>query len=205
MGRPSRIDAVLARTPDGKPITVADRIITALRNGNYLEPAAAAAGVHKSSVYEWLKVGANANAKLQQPGVNKSALSQHERRCALFSDAVAEAEAAWEADANEQLHRLGTGQITAVTVTEKVQVSDEHPDGKIIERTTKTETLAPNPQVLEWRLMRRFPERYTGRVEVSGPGGEPIPIEVRARNLAEALRDFQAGATAAQQVEGAEA
>lgn len=190
-GRPSKIDAVIGHDQAGQPITASDRIIQALRAGNYVETAAMSVGISKMSVYEWLKVGGQAAMKINAPGGNLSKLSQHERKCLAFSDAVREAEAAWEVDSNARLQQLAIGGVTTKTVTEKVDA-----DGKLLERTVKTETHAPSAQVLEWRLTRRFPNRYSQRVEVSGPGGEAVPVEVRARSLADALRDFQAGAQA---------
>jgi hypothetical protein len=187
-GRPSKIHDVVNVRDDGTRVTVADRIVAALRAGNYLEPSAQAVGVAKTTVYEWIKLGGAAQRRITNDGVNRSALSQHERRCLDFADAVADAQAEWEVDANARLQRLAVGDHTVVTVTEKVNA-----DGELLERTTKTERLAPSAQVLEWRLTRRFPDRYSQRVEVSGPEGAAIPVEVRARNLADALRQHQAG------------
>lgn len=45
-GRPSKLDQATA-----------DKVISYLARGNYLETAAAAAGVSKSTVYEWMKRG----------------------------------------------------------------------------------------------------------------------------------------------------
>ncbi len=193
-GRPSNIDSVIGHTRDGEPITVADRILAALRAGNYVEAAAGSAGITKTTVYEWLKIGAQAGMRTNsgKPGVKVTA---HEKRCMAFADAVREAEHGWEVDSNARLQQLAAGGVTTVTETVKVDA-----DGKVLERTTKTEHHAPSAQVLEWRLTRRFPDRYSTRVEVSGPAGEPVPVEVRARSLADALRDFQAGADAQRDV-----
>jgi hypothetical protein len=38
---------------------VADKIVAAVRAGNYMETAAAFAGIHKDTLYAWLKEGAN--------------------------------------------------------------------------------------------------------------------------------------------------
>ena len=40
-----------------------NKIITAIRAGNYIETAAAYAGVNKSTLYEWLKRGENRKAR----------------------------------------------------------------------------------------------------------------------------------------------
>ena len=48
--------------PIGRPTKflpeIKDKILLALRGGNYIETAAAFSGVHKDTLYEWLKLGA---------------------------------------------------------------------------------------------------------------------------------------------------
>lgn len=45
-----------------------------------------------------------------------------------------------------------------------------------------------------WLLERLWPSEYGRRmVEVSGPSGAPVPVEVRVSGVEESLRDFQAG------------
>jgi hypothetical protein len=85
-GRPSKIDAiVLVREVDDPDnpgekirveVTAAERIVEAIERGNYLETAAAMAGVHKDTVYEWLKVGAAAYST----GTPLSRMRAHDRR-----------------------------------------------------------------------------------------------------------------------------
>jgi hypothetical protein len=52
---------------EGRPVTltkdIQDKIVAALNVGNYLETAAAFAGVHKDSVFSWMKKGREPNAK----------------------------------------------------------------------------------------------------------------------------------------------
>lgn len=207
-GQPSKIDQVVAEvdvrddtgTVTGtRSVTASERIVQAIRIGMYLEPAAASAGVHKDTVYGWLRTGAQAHAALataEATGTPPRELTDHERRCMDFSDAVARAESEWELAANSQLERLARGDVEVVTITEKVDAK-----GNVVERTSRTERLAPNAQVLQLRLTRRFMERYAGRIEVTGAGGEPlVPEDHRARNLADSMRAYLAGAA-----DGAEA
>lgn len=204
-GRPSDIDRTIGERrvehADGTfelvPVTVSERIIGALRAGNYPEQAAAAAGINKTSLYEWQRIGARATAAVHKGHKTQRQLTAHERRCILFSNAVAEAQATWEVAAVGRLEQLGRGGHEVVTITEKIDGS-----GNLTERTTKTETLAPNAQVLEWRLTRMHPDRYSQRVEVTGAAGGPLELSVEER--ADSLAD-QAAAFLAREHEAAAA
>lgn len=48
MARPTKLDQ-----------DASDRICTAIKGGNYIETAAAVAGIHKDTLYTWLKRGRN--------------------------------------------------------------------------------------------------------------------------------------------------
>lgn len=63
-GRPTKLNEAMK-----------NKICSFIRNGNYVETAAAAAGINKSTLYDWLKKGAN-----QKTGIYKQ-----------FSDEVAQA------------------------------------------------------------------------------------------------------------------
>lgn len=177
-GRPSSIDHIVGTRPDGTGITAADRILEILRIGGYFEEACAAAGISRETGYEWLRRGAQAHAALTRNP--KAKITAHERRCLQFSDAKARAEAEWEAMALGELERMARGGRQLTTTTEKRDA-----EGNVIETTTRTETLAPNARVLMWRLERRYPNRYAGRIEVTGAEGGPlISAEERASAIA---------------------
>lgn len=201
-GRPSKIDQIVRyRDRDGErvPVTAFDQVIGLLRVGNYIETAAASAGVHRETVHAWLRTGAQAVARaatrgldLDDPALN---LTDHEQRCIEFSDAVAEATSSWEVQAIGTLEQLGRGgyQTTRVTIkTERVPDASQ-PSGfrhEEVERTTVTETLPPSAQVLEWRLTRRYPQRYAINPdrEVEATGAEDV-----AGQLADELRTYLTG------------
>lgn len=185
-GRPPKLQQTIAHTKDGQPVTVHDRIVTSLRAGNYIEASAALAGITKQSVYEWLKIGAQASADLANDRTTLTKLTKHQRDCLAFSDAVAEAQAAAEVRDVATLSKLAEGGATVTTVTEKKDQT-----GNVVETTTRTEVAQPSAQVLQWRLERRFPDRWgRRRIEVSGPDGEAIPVEARVAGLVAAARAF---------------
>lgn len=193
-GRPSKIDQIVGtRDVDGQqvPVTAADRITSALRTGNYFEQACAAAGVHRETAYGWLRVGAQLHARAAAYDVPFDDIdaTEHERRCAAFSDAVAQAEAEWEVAAITQLEALARGGTKIETVTVK-----DDGQGNVLERSTRTETLPPNAQVIEWRLTRRHGARWGDRVEVLGRSiDDALPLNDRAEALASELRAYLEG------------
>lgn len=198
-GQPSKIDQVVGYTTitraDGTqeqaPVTAADRIVGSLKNGNYFEQSCAAAGVHRETAYGWLRVGAQAIARIASTGktADELGLSDHELACIGFSDAVAEAEAEWEVRANTTLESLARGGLRIETVTEK-----QDANGNVVERTVKTERMAPNAQVIEWRLTRRHPERYGTRVDLfARAADQSLPMDDRAGAVAAEIRAYLQG------------
>ena len=71
MARPTKL------TPD-----VAVTIIAYIRGGNYLEAASAAAGIVKSTLYDWLKRGAPGNEKRDPKGIYREFSNAVEKACA---------------------------------------------------------------------------------------------------------------------------
>lgn len=191
-GRPPKLNTVVLtrdHPESGRKVkvTAGERIVEALRIGEYVETAAELAGVSKRTVYEWLKVGAQATDAVERQGRTLKSLTQHQRDCMEFSHAVAEAQALARTDDVATLAELAHGGRQIVTTTVK-----RDGEGKVVEHTTRTETAQPNAAVLMWRLERRHPEDWgRRRIEISGPDGEAIPLEVRASSLVAALRQHQ--------------
>lgn len=197
-GRPSLIDATIDYRPDGTPITVQDRICAALRAGSYRGEAFRSAGLNRDTGYGYLQTAAR--VKLRARGGPIEALrpkpSAHELRCLAFSDAVEEADASWEIGALATLERLARGGIPQIkTVTKRGPDQADGSPGPILEKTVTEESTLPSAQVLEWRLERKFPDRYGRRVEITGAEGGPVAlsIEERAADLAQVLDGYLKG------------
>jgi len=197
-GPPSKIDQIVGYrdipATDNEParrvpILAHERIVQAMRAGNYLEPACSSAGIQKTVVYKALRNAADLHARAAAQGVDNvlevPGLERYDRTCVEFAAAVASAEAEWEVHANTQLERIGLGGQTIVTITEKHDAQ-----GNLIERSTRTEEQAPNPQVLEWRLTRRFPARYTTKLELAGGLELSVSDEDAAARLSREVRAF---------------
>lgn len=202
-GRPSDIDRIIGRNDDtGEPITVADRIIAGLRAGAYLEPSVAATGVAKSTVYAWIKTAGRIRLRSGgEPTNTLPDLTDHERKCCAFLDAVEEAEGIYEIAQNTTLERLGRGGLIVRTVTRKFNGIEGAPNVECIETTVKEETLPPNAAVVQWRLTRRFQERYSAKFELDTSllADGALTEAERATALADSLRDYLQGVRDAEQ------
>lgn len=118
---------------------IAARIIDAVRAGNYLETAAACAGLSKDTLYRWLKRGARA-----QGGAYRQ-----------FADDVAAALAVAEARDVATIDRAADG-YDVVRIKETVE------DGRVAAvETVRTREFAW--QAAAWRLERKFPDRWGRR------------------------------------------
>jgi hypothetical protein len=164
-GRPTILDAIVGREPDGKAIRVLDAIAKSLTSGNYFETACARAGVTAEQAYEWLRTAAKIRIRATARELEDLDLTHLEHLCLEFQDAVLKAESVWETAALATLERLGSGEIK-VTTTKTREVIDAQ-TGEVRERvvTTTVRELPPSANVLTWRLSRRFPQRYGNNVE----------------------------------------
>ena len=151
---------------------IQDKIVAAIYAGNYLETAAAAAGVHKQTFYDWLYKGANAKKGDKTAEIYKR-----------FSDAVLKAMAESEAVAIAAIHQAGMPRDVTKTRTVRKQlivgdkpVLDEN--GRPVFTTeTVTEVVRETDwRALAWRLERRFNKRW-GRREYLETAITEKPIE----------------------------
>lgn len=77
----------------GRPTLLTDeleqRIVNVVKSGAYLDDAAAYAGIARSTLFQWLATGKQADTK----HANGHELTDHEQRCRAFMDAVETARA----------------------------------------------------------------------------------------------------------------
>lgn len=124
-GRPSKLTQELV-----------DKIVPIIRQGNYIDVAAASAGVSKDTFYTWLRLGARVNAgEMPARGTGKAG-------------AYTRAELALFAALDSGVHQaVAEGQVF---------------DMDRIDRAADAGVW----QAAAWRLERRFPELYARRAEV---------------------------------------
>jgi len=169
-----------SRRGAGRPIgstklnqRIQDTIVTAVRHGNYLETAAALAGVHRDTLYEWLRKGAAAP----------------EGDCYRdFSDTLTRAMAESESLAIEAIRQAGEEHETIKTRTTVKpllnngrQLTDDDGNPVFIEETITETTVESDWRALAWLLERRFSKRW-GRREYLEATVTEKPIEEMTDN-----------------------
>ena len=134
--------------PGGRPTkfepALAEKVISAIKAGGYVETAVAFVGIRKSTFYDWLRRGAT----------DKSGQFKE------FSDAVGRAIAESEMRYVSVVARAANGYDV---VRERTVVGLDK-DGKPINTVTTEKSHEFNPAAAEWWLERRFPRRW-GRME----------------------------------------
>lgn len=161
-GRPTKL------TPD-----VHEKIVAAIRAGNYIETAAHYAGVAPGTVFRWLK-------EADEPGAHRAKVE--------FREAVNHARAESEMRVIGQIQRVIMGGQVLRETTRKL------PDG-----TTETERsyAPPDGRVALEFAARAFPDRWARRaaLEVTGADGGPIVVEHAhvISSLAERLHELAEG------------
>lgn len=197
---------------DGQSVVVAvtrlDRIREVMQIGGFDKDAAARCGVHVATYRDWLKVGTNARSDLANGRRRKRQLSAHEKQCVELVEVVELAEAEARMLLMGVAEQLSRGGLEATTIVEK-----RDNGGQLTERSTKVETLHPDGAMIRWRLERRWPEDFSRRLEITGPGGAPVKAEVSVVDkllsdldrIANARRQGQAAIDAHSNGHGAEA
>lgn len=154
-------------------------IVPLLLAGNYLETAAAALAVDKSTLLRWLRFGEERPRSIYRK----------------FRDAVLEAQARWEANAVANVERAAKGTQHALLLKDENgnQLYDKDGLPKFIPPQP------PNWQAEAWRLERKFSQRWTKteRQEINTNQGPVVQISLpsNARELPAAIEAEQAEAS----------
>lgn len=149
-----------------------DQVAALVRNGYYQETAAVAVGISASTYHSWKARGQEARTA-SESGVP---IPPKEAIYVEFLETVEKARAEALGEVVEVHRNVALGGV--VTEIEEWVDDDGHTHQKaVFER--------PNPKAMEWWMERSFPKLYGRRIEVGGPEGGPIPIEVEvsARDL----------------------
>lgn len=186
-GRPTKLTQALRKNRDGTIVTTGDAIVSRIRLGLEYQSACDSAGICRQTLHEWRLKGARLRAQ-QTQGMLRNP-TDDERALMDFLDNLERAEAEAEANRLAVISQAAQGGTKVRKTTIRYDSK-----GKQIERTVIEETLKPEWKAAAWVLERRYPNRYAKRLEVTGAdGSELVPPAQQARDLAENLKDFQAG------------
>ena len=200
MGRPTKLTAETSQT-----------ILDVIAAGGTVAVAAQVAGVHRGTIYRWLRRGeqeATATEAALDPDaytaddlraiartagmmatsrMNKTelvdAIASHRSPFCDFTDNVKEVEAVTEFEWLGEIARIGRGEHLETVTTEEFDNT-----GAVTKRTTRTTTShRPAWQAYAWLLERRHPERWarTERPAAGDGAGTLDPEEVIARGEAQ--------------------
>lgn len=198
----SQIATVVDTAPDGTPITVADRVVTALETGQYVEVAAATAGVSRVTVLNWLRTGASVRARAAR---DKRDLTEHEAACVDFADRVNRTLARVEMEELAAIRAAGMETQQRRVVVRKVTDGDK---GRVSHVEERTEDVLPDWRALAWRAERRWVQRWGRRdaLEITSGDDEDTSVDIAGLLAAklQALRDGSLVALDAGGIEDAE-
>ena len=144
--------------PTKYSLEVQNKIVAAMQHGAYIETAAAYAGISKDTLHRWLKLGARAKT------AGKSS------RFVAFSDAIERAMADCELRDLETIGLFARG--LPVEIHHEKTTVDAH--GHTSTETKVERRIERHWTAAAWRLERKHPERWGRKMELSGPGGEPL-------------------------------
>lgn len=188
---------------DGVEVTLVDRVSETLRLGGFLGDAAARAGVDIETLRLWRKDGARISRDLLTGRKTRSKLRAYEERCVQFDHACNLAEAEARVMGLTLAHRLMRGGYERRTTRTKQEANK---DGELVETEVveTTEVAEPDGAMLRWWLSSRWPNDFSGRVELSGPrreDGTPGPIVI-SNPTTDLLEELERMAQSAQRFDG---
>lgn len=142
------------------------KVLDLIRDGVPQEPAAVAVGISKATFHNWVGRGREAQAVVD----NNGEPAEVEKLYLGFVEALDEARAQAQAVVVTNLQRYAIGEI----VSEVHEWEDEDSG----ERHRRISFKAPSVEAMKFYLERGWPDLYSRRIEVGGPEGGAIPIEV---------------------------
>lgn len=164
------------RRPRGRPTrlhsSLIEEVCDRIRQGEHQETAALAVGIKKATYFSWKAKGEEARIGAE----NGIPVPPEKAIYVQFIDSVDEARALAESRVIQAVQRAAIGG----DISSLREWNDEA--GNLHREVSFTR---PNVAAMTWWLERAFPQRYARKIEVSGPGGEAIPVEVEvsARDL----------------------
>ena len=154
-------------------------VTSAIKAGNYMEVAAAYAGISKDTFYRWMKRGAREKRRVLKD--KRSKIKQGELPYVLFAEGVRKALADAEVRDVSMIAKAASG---GQVYTEEKIVYDAQ--GRVVEKHVVTKKSAPQWQAAAWRLERKYPNKWGRRVAIRKDEGTG---EESAEDFAKKMRD----------------
>lgn len=179
-------------TEDGvehRPVRVIDRVETTLRMNGFMHDAAARAGISPDKLRIWRGKGNRANSAILEGRKRYSELDTLTKRCIELARRMDLAEAESRSVLLDTANRLAVGGLERKRLVQKRDMRT----GDVVEVTEETTTMLPDPRMITWLLTHRYPQDFPAqRVEISGPAGGPVEVEITARDrLLDAIEAVQ--------------
>lgn len=186
MARPVKRTLVIDHDENGQPITLEEQLISDLRLGIPIQDVCSRAGINKDTYYDWLKEGVRLKTAPPVSVSNRKPipLTRTQKKLIAFSDAARKAEADGKALLALIVYNAATQpSVETSTVVKTRKIGGEAVE--VVERTTTTRNLPPDPRWAIELLQRRWPKDYgrTDRHEHTGEDGEPIPLALRIEHI----------------------
>lgn len=174
VGRKHELDRTI--TVQGREQTVEDLAIERIRTGIPIIEAAAGVGIRRQTIHEWRRRGVRARER----HIAGEAVTEDEERMIRFADRCDQAEAEGFSIEWTRLGQLAAGGLVAERTVVTIKTDA---DGKVVSRSEETQQsrTLPSESAIKFRLGVRYGVRE--RVELSGPDGGPIPVELAAAAL----------------------
>ena len=161
------------------PVRVVDRIVEAIGSNGFLHDAAARAGISVETLRRWRRKGVEAQIEILNGRARLSEYDTLTRRCIVLATEMERAESESRLALLTAATKLASGGLVERKTKQTINPKTE----TVTELVEEEKTLLPNAQMLQWLLLRRWPEEFAPqRVEVSGPDGGPVQVEVTARD-----------------------
>ncbi len=194
MARPLRLDSIIGTTTTGEPVTVEQRILGLLRNGERRETAVARAGISRGTFHRWIREGARLEeALLINP---RKHLTRNDQRLLEFSRAVDRALADGESRWRSNITKLAEGNLETTTITEKVVIEPDPTDPtrtreRVVERTVRRERNLPSLAANVWMMEAVYGLRRGVTVHHEGGDGA-LSEDERAGEWVDTIEDWLA-------------
>lgn len=153
--------------PRGRPRIPIDpektkKILAAIRAGNYMETAAAYAGISKNLLYDWIRRGEEEFERVRNSVGARKRVKVGEEQYFIFYQGLQEAMASAEVRDVMMITKAANG---GGVLEEVEEVYDGK--GNLLKKTVTKRPIEPKWVASAWRLERKFPNRWGRKLQMA--------------------------------------